>query len=46
MDIETLQKLDKMPLEKAHADDPALCEALDAAEVVMDENHKLLRKLK
>ena len=36
----------KMPSQKAHADEPALLEALDAAEVVMDENHKLLRKLK
>ena len=31
---------------KAHADDPDLSEALDAAEKVMDENHMLLRKLK
>ena len=31
---------------KAHAADPDLREALDAAEVVMDENHTLLRKLK
>jgi len=36
----------KMPLEKTHADDPALREALDAAEVIMDENRTLLRKLK
>ena len=36
----------KIPSEKAHADDPALREALDAAEVIMDENHTLLRKLK
>ena len=31
---------------KAHSDDPALREALDAAEKVMDENRTLLRKLK
>ena len=31
---------------KAHADDPDLREALDAAEKVMDENHTLLRKRK
>ena len=31
---------------KAHADDPDLREALDAAEKVMDENRMLLRKLK
>ena len=31
---------------KVHADDPALLEALDAAEEVMDENRKLLRELK
>ena len=31
---------------KAHADDPDLREALDAAEKVMDENRTLLRKLK
>ena len=31
---------------KTHADDPALREALDAAEKVMDENRSLLRKLK
>ena len=36
----------KIPSEKAHADDPALREALDAAEKVMDENRTLLRKLK
>ena len=36
----------RMPSEKAHADDTALREALDAAEVVMDENRTLLRKLK
>ena len=36
----------KMPLGKTHADDPALLEALDAAEDVMDENRTLLRKLK
>ena len=36
----------KRPSEKAHADDPALREALDAAENVMDENRTLLRKLK
>ena len=36
----------KMPSGKAHADDPVLREALDAAEVVMDENRTLLRKLK
>lgn len=31
---------------KVPADDPALHEALDAAEKVMDENRTLLRKLK
>ena len=36
----------KMPSENAHADDPDLHEALDAAEKVMDENRTLLRKLK
>jgi bifunctional DNA-binding transcriptional regulator/antitoxin component of YhaV-PrlF toxin-antitoxin module len=36
----------KVPAGRAHADDPALREALDAAEVVMDENRTLLRKLK
>jgi len=36
----------KKPSAKAHADDPALLEALDAAEDVMDENRTLLRKLK
>ena len=36
----------KMPSEKTHADDPALREALETAEVVMDENCSLLRKLK
>ena len=35
----------KMPSEKAQPDDPALREALDAAEVVMDENRTLLRDL-
>ena len=35
----------KMPSEKAQADDSALREALDAAEVVMDENRTLLRDL-
>ena len=36
----------KVPAEKDHVDDPALREARDAAEVVMDENRTLLRKLK
>ena len=36
----------KIPSEKAHADDPTLREALDAAEKVMNENRTLLRKLK
>ena len=36
----------KMPSENAHADDPDLHEVLDAAEMVMDENRTLLRKLK
>ena len=36
----------KVPAEKDHVDDPALREAMDAAEVVMDENRTLLRKLK
>ena len=31
---------------EAHADDPDLREALDAAEKVMDENRTLLQKLK
>ena len=31
---------------KVHAHDPALREALDAAEEVMDENRKLLRELR
>ena len=31
---------------KAHAHDPALLEALDAAAHVMDENNTLLRELK
>ena len=35
----------KMPSEKAEADDSALREALDSAEVVMDENRTLLRDL-
>ena len=36
----------KIPSEKAQADNPALPEALDAAEEVMDENLTLLQKLK
>ena len=36
----------KMPSAKAPAGDPALREAVDAAEVVMDKNRTLLRKLK
>ena len=36
----------KVPAEKDHVDNPALREALDAAEVVVDENRTLLRKLK
>jgi bifunctional DNA-binding transcriptional regulator/antitoxin component of YhaV-PrlF toxin-antitoxin module len=36
----------KAPSEKAQTDDPALREALNAAEVIMDENRSLLRKLK
>ena len=35
----------KMPSEKAQADDPALREALDAAEHVMNDNRTLLRDL-
>ena len=35
----------KIPSEKAVADDPALREALDAAEHVMDDNRTLLRDL-
>ena len=35
----------KMPSDKDQPDDPALREALDAAEVVMDENRTLLRDL-
>ena len=36
----------RMPSEKAQADGPALREAVNAAEVVMDENRTLLRELK
>ena len=36
----------KIPSENAHSGDPALVEALDAAEEIMDENRTLLRKLK
>ena len=36
----------KIPSENAHSGDPALREALDAAEEIMDENRTLLRKLK
>ena len=36
----------KLNAEKDHVDNPTLREALDAAEVVMDENRTLLRKLK
>ena len=36
----------KMPSDQDYADDPALREALDATEVVMDKNQTLLRKLK
>ena len=36
----------KMQSEKAQTDDPALRDAVDAAEVIMDENRTLLRKLK
>ena len=36
----------KVPAEKDHVDNPALREALDAAEVVVDENRTLLRRLK
>ena len=36
----------KVPAERAHMDDPDLREALDASEVVMEENRTLLRKLK
>lgn len=36
----------KMPSDQDYADDPALREALDAAEQVMGENRTLLRKLK
>lgn len=35
----------KMPSEKAQADNPALHEAVDAAEHVMDDNRTLLRDL-
>ena len=35
----------KMPSEKAQADDPALREALDAAEHVMNDNRTFLRDL-
>ncbi|MDA9062075.1 type II toxin-antitoxin system PrlF family antitoxin [Planktomarina temperata] len=36
----------KAPAGRANPDDHALREALDAAEMVMDENRTLLRKLK
>jgi len=36
----------KMQSVKAQADDPALREAVDVAEVIMDENRTLLRNLK
>ena len=36
----------RMSSEKAQPDDPALREAVNAAEVVMDENRTLLRELK
>ena len=36
----------KIPTEKAHMDDSALREVVDAAEDVMDENRTLLRRLK
>lgn len=36
----------KAPFEKAQTDDLALREALNAAEVIMDENRSLLRKIK
>ena len=35
----------KMPSEKAQSDNPALREALDAAEHIMDDNRALLRDL-
>ena len=35
----------KMPSDKAQADNPALREALDTAEDVMDDNRTLLRDL-
>ena len=35
----------KMPSDKDQPDDPALSEALDAAEHVMDDNRTLLRDL-
>ena len=35
----------RMPSEKVQADDPALREAVNAAEVVMDENRALRRDL-
>jgi bifunctional DNA-binding transcriptional regulator/antitoxin component of YhaV-PrlF toxin-antitoxin module len=35
----------KLPSEKAQADSPALREAVDAAEHVMDDNRTLLRDL-
>ena len=35
----------KVPSDNAQSDDPDLRKALDAAEMVMDENRTLLRKL-
>jgi bifunctional DNA-binding transcriptional regulator/antitoxin component of YhaV-PrlF toxin-antitoxin module len=44
--VQVLKRLSDDNSLKVHAHDPALSEALDAAEDVMDENRKLLRELK
>ena len=44
--VQVLKRLSDDNSLKVHAHDPALREALDAAEEVMDENRKLLRELK
>jgi bifunctional DNA-binding transcriptional regulator/antitoxin component of YhaV-PrlF toxin-antitoxin module len=44
--VQVLKRLSDDNSLKVHAHDPALREALDAAEEAMDENRKLLRELK
>ena len=44
--VQVLKRLSDDNSLKVHAHYPALREALDAAEEVMDENRKLLRELK